>query len=177
VKRAAGCLVLVLATGACGAQSWSFDGDAAVATVEPADALDSDGRQDAEESDDESPPVEASAVDVAAPDAGPEASPTPDVSSTCTRAGDCPSDAPVCRTPPGECVRCGSDNDCAGAPAGPVCDTSTGRCVGCNSDGECPSSAPRCDPTAHACVRCLSNADCGRESSCDLATHLCKTMI
>jgi len=178
VTRAARGLVLALATGACGAQSWSFDGDAGVATVEPGDALDAfdaDGRQDAEESDDESPPVEAAAVDGAAPDMGPEASPTRDVSSTCTRDADCPADAPVCRTPPGECVPCVRDNDCTGAPAGPVCDTSTGRCVGCNTDGECPSSAPRCDPTAHACVRCLSNGDCGRESLCNLTTHLCKT--
>jgi hypothetical protein len=176
VSRAARWLPLVFfvfASEACGAQSWFFDEDSG---AEATDAT----PQDVDASDGESALAADAGREATSAEAGEataDASSAPDAVPTCTVDGDCPPATPVCRPSSGLCIRCASDDDCAGAAAAPACDMTTGRCVSCTSDVRCAAPTPRCNPASLSCVRCLSSADCGRESACDLATHACTPMI
>ncbi len=174
MSRAA-CLFVVLMTGGCGAESWSFDHDAGaessdVAIVDAATA-------------DQSPMAEQDAAPETGtlPDAGllPETGPVPEAAPTCSTDNDCPSDAPLCTRPAGVCGRCTSDLDCAGDGGALVCNASTGGCVQCTSNSDCSgvNMLPYCDTVTDRCVQCLNSTECGLESICQLASHMCTKMF
>jgi hypothetical protein len=176
VKRGLGLALVIGMTGACGAESWSFDHDAGTgdpdepafdAQVGDADAL-SAPAQDAT----------LDGSDLRETGLAPETGPVPEAAPGCSAARPCPSSAPLC-SPSGVCIRCVADGDCPGDAGAPVCDVSTGACVECTSSSDCATGGQlsNCDTTTNQCVQCLTNNDCGFESVCQLATHTCSKMF
>ena len=173
-----GCLLagLLFAIGACGPATFTFDREA-----DGSDGGDA-GRQRPDGTDDErdasgqgaDASIDGTVSEAGTPEASAEAS-SPEA-AVCAIDGDCPAATPVCRAD-GQCIRCQGDADCSASVNGRVCDTTSGQCVQCTMDTQCTSPTPRCDTTSLACVRCLTNADCGRESLCNLASHVCSPMF
>ncbi|WP_373046629.1 PPC domain-containing protein [Vulgatibacter sp.] len=86
----------------------------------------------------------------------------------CTGDEDCAegescSEAGICEPP----FRCGSNQDCAGNPAGEVCDPASGACVVCTGDADC-AIGQRCEERA-ACVAiaCDTVNDCPVGARCE----------
>jgi hypothetical protein len=74
----------------------------------------------------------------------------------CTRAAQCPSDAPICSPRSRSCVGCSSDTECAASyPSTPLClmtGIRAGACVECRSDADCPMDRRTCVPTTGRCA-------------------------
>jgi Cys-rich repeat protein len=173
VSRAA-CLFILLTTGGCGAESWSFDHDAGAESSDViADAATADER----------PAAEPDAAQETGPGADadllPETGPVAEAAATCSTDDDCPSDAPLCTRPAGQCGRCSSALDCARDGGASVCNAATGACVQCTSSSDCPAGnmLPYCDTPADRCVQCLTSTECGLESMCQVASHTCTRMF
>jgi hypothetical protein len=102
--------------------------------------------------------------------------------ASCTTNADCKHNdlghACDTTTPPGYCVECVSDADCAGSYGGPKCTGSKANidpnsCVQCLVAADCPQPGAVCTELGVCLTGCASNADCvahdpkGRKA-CDL---------
>jgi hypothetical protein len=176
VKRGMGLVVVIGMTGACGAESWSFDHHAGTGDAD-GPAFDAQ----ADDADALPAPAQDAALDgnsLRETGLAPESGPVVEAAPGCSADQPCPSSAPLC-SPSGVCTRCAADADCPGDAGAPVCDVSTGACVECTSNSGCATSGalPNCNTTTNRCVQCLTNPDCGFESVCQLATHTCTKMF
>jgi Cys-rich repeat protein len=172
VNRAA-CLFGILMTGACGAESWSFDHDAG----EDASYVAIDDAA----TDDHRAPSEQDAARENGPEAGlfPETGPVPEAAENCSVDSDCSPDAPLCIQPAGLCTRCTSNVDCPHDGGTLVCNLSTGACVQCTSNSDCSAGnmLPYCNTVTDRCVQCLNSTECGLEAICQLGSHTCTKMF
>jgi hypothetical protein len=178
--------IAVALLGACGTQTWSFDGDASA----PGCSVDTDctisglhcdpasGQcvacvEDSQCTQPGLPRCDSTlqqCVQCGLPDdcaSGQICEPTSHTCLTsCADGGACPGGT-VCSQPRGVCVGCSGDPDCASSSSGHVCDTANGQCVQCLQDAQCTSPTRRCNPATDHCVQCLTGSDCD--------DHVCNT--
>jgi Cys-rich repeat protein len=90
---------------------------------------------------------------------------------SCSGGQVCPPSASFCDTLSNICLSCLLVQAECGIDQ--VCDPSSGQCVQCGSDEDCVDRKPlvHCDRTTSRCVECLRNSDCG--SGVCLASGLC----
>lgn len=84
----------------------------------------------------------------------------------CAGDGDCPGDAPICKTDTGACLGCLADADCASIKDAPVCEPTRAQCSACASNADCGAAAPACDLSDGKCHECLVDSNCSAPSLC-----------
>jgi hypothetical protein len=96
---------------------------------------------------------------------------------TCGDGGTCPPNAPYC-DPRGLCVECVYDGDCAGIAGGQWCNQQSGMCVECVLDEQCVAPTARfCNTATDQCVGCLTSVDCRDGEICNTVTFTCGSKV
>ncbi|HTV20205.1 MAG TPA: hypothetical protein VMG12_16085 [Polyangiaceae bacterium] len=98
--------------------------------------------------------------------------PKPRCREPCTRNEDCDPKRPVCDATTGQCMECGTREQCKGAKR-KAC-TVEHECVECLTDDDCTEPGKRaCLDTKQLCGECKGDEYCGEGERCELAAARC----
>jgi hypothetical protein len=177
VIRWSALLTLAVAGAGCGAETWTFEEDAAVDDL----SMGSDGA---------TAPVDAgpsSGLDatMAPSDANAEAADADDGRGAARRDSGTDDNLGACHTEDecarlglhcllgdasiGTCVSCLTKADCANTYGRPVCDPTLNRCVECDKSSDCRQSEVCIGDPTHTCI-----PSCSGTLSCPLRASLCE---